>query len=255
MRLKARKDRRKRKFPSGWPFAGLLLVFFGFGLHAEVLPQPLARAQKAYSLARSNYLASPRETEAAAALTRACFELSELSTDNERKSALAQEGIAAARFVSQMAPDNAEGFLFLALNSGELARTKSIGALSLLRQMEKALLQAAKLKPHLDHAGPDRSLGQLYFEAPGWPVSLGSKRKAREHLEQATELEPDYPDNHLSLLEAYVRWNDPAVQEGIDRYRKVLPDAKKKYSGPEWEQAWHDWDERWDAIQRKTKAD
>lgn len=255
MRLETQKEPRRRKFPSGRLLTGLWFLFLSFRLHGEVLPQPLARAQKAYSLARSNYLASPRETETAAALARACFELSELSKENERKTALAEEGISAARFVSQMDPNNAEGFFFLALNSGELARTKSLGALSLLRQMEKGLLQASRLKPHLDHAGPDRSLGMLYFEAPGWPVSIGNKRKAREHLEQAIKLEPDYPDNHLSLLEAYVRWNDPATQDGIDRYRKLIAAAKAKYSGPEWEQAWHDWDERWAAIKQETKAD
>jgi tetratricopeptide (TPR) repeat protein len=255
MRLKRQKDPRKVRRPSVWLVAGLILFFLSSGLRAEVLPQALARAQKAYSLARSNYLASPAETQTAAALARACFELSELSKETERKAALAEEGIGAARFLLQRDPNNGEGVFFLALNLGELARTKSIGALPLLRQMEKALLQAATINPHLEHAGPDRSLGLLYLETPGWPVSIGSKRKAREHLEQAVKLEPDYPDNHLSLLEAFVRWNDPALAGGIARYVKVLPDAKKKYSGPEWEQAWHDWEERWQAIQQKTKVD
>ncbi len=248
-------ERRKPVFQ----WYGVLLVALVLSsltkLRSETLPQAFLRAQKSYSIAHSNYLASPGQIEVAAGLARACFELSELSNDNERKATLAQEGINAARFVSQMDPQRAEGFFFLALNLGELARTKSVGALSLLRQMEKALLEAAKLKPHLDHAGPDRSLGLLYFDAPSWPVSIGSKRKAREHLERAVNLEPDYPDNYLSLMEACVRWNDPTLDEQVVRYQKVLPDAKKRYTGPEWEQPWHDWDERWAAIQRETKRD
>jgi hypothetical protein len=216
---------------------------------AHALPQAYSRAHSAYQQARTARLAAPEDPKLAAVLAQRCFEFSELNTNRQNRASLAEEGISSARFAIQKAPKDAAGHLYLGLNLGELARTKMLSALSLLRQMEKALLHAAALESQLGHAAADRSLGLLYLEAPGWPASVGSKRKAREHLVRAVTIAPDYPDNHLSLLEAYIRWNEemPLVRR-IEQYKQILPEARKKYSGPEWEQAWHDWDERWNAV-------
>jgi hypothetical protein len=240
--------------------ARLLIAYFGLlclcTVRSDVLPQALARAQQAYSQAHSNYLAAPGETKAATAFARACFELADIATDKHQKATVAQEGIDAARLASENDPNNGEAFLFLGLNQGALAETKSLGALSLLRQMEKALLRATELDAHLDHAAADRSLGLLYRDAPGRPVSLGSKTKAREHLERAVSLDPDYPDNVLSLLEGYEKWDQSGLlQAGLERYRRQLPEAKKKYSGPQYEQPWRDWAERQNALQQKLSKD
>lgn len=218
-------------------------------VRADTLPQALLAAETGYTIARASYFAFPGEIGPAWRLARACFDLAEFATNDLRRASLAEEGINIARFVSSMAPTNAAGHYYLALNLGQLARTKSFGALSLLRQMERAFLRAIDADPHFDHAGPVRSLGMLYLEAPGWPMSIGSKVKARQHLESAVALEPDYPDNHLTLLEAYVRWNErDLIKAGISRYQKLLPAARAQYTGPAWAQAWKDWNERWQAI-------
>lgn len=52
--------------------------------------------------------------------------------------------------------------------------------------------------------GPHRALGRLYQQAPGWPISIGNKNKAAEHLERAVELFPDFVVNRLYLAEFYV---------------------------------------------------
>ena len=231
----------------------VVILAFGWlgtaGILGDVLPQARERASAIYQQARSNYMAFPASAEVAARLSRACFEFAELSTDNQARSALAEEGIGAARFATTNAPHLGAGYLYLGLNQGELARTKLLGALPLLRQMEKALLRASELDAQLDYAGADRSLGQLYLEAPGWPASIGNKKKARAHLSQSIKLVPDYPDNHLSFMEALVRWNEKEpLSTAIKTYRELLPQARKKYAGIEWDQAWHDWEERWQAI-------
>jgi hypothetical protein len=242
---------RSRRF-CGLQSAFILIAVFILvlpGIWAATLPEALSLAQNAYEQARTNYTANPNDPSAAANLARTCFELAELSSNSQQRAALANEGIAAAQFATENAPDLAAGHFYLALNLGELARTKSLGALSLLRRMERALLKTVELDPHIEHAGPDRSLGMLYLEAPGWPMSVGNKRKAREHLQRSVALEADYPDNHLSLLEAYVRWKDEAaLRAGVDHFRKILTQARTKYSGARWQQAWHDWEERWEAV-------
>ena len=99
------------------------------------------------------------------------------------------------------------------MNLGQLARTETLGALKLVREMEREFKTAAELDGHFDYAGPERSLGLLYRDAPGWPVSIGSRRKAREWLEQAEKLAPEYPENHLNLVESYLQWHDRAGGE------------------------------------------
>jgi Tfp pilus assembly protein PilF len=95
----------------------------------------------------------------------------------------------------------------------------------------------------------------LYLNAPGWPASIGSKSKARKHLERAVELAPDYPTNLLTLIDAYLEWEDEdAVQKAMESYRKLLPKARAIYAGAKWEQSWKDWDARWKKIIEKERA-
>src|SRR2546421_630302 len=89
----------------------------------------------------------------------------------------------------------------------EITEKKYLGALKLVDEMEREFKIVAELDPHFDFAGADRNLGMLYHETPGWPVSIGNRKKARQHLERSRELAPDFPENHLYLLEAYLKWN------------------------------------------------
>jgi hypothetical protein len=90
------------------------------------------------------------------------------------------------------------------MNLGQLARTKGLSALKLVDQMEGEFTRARDLDEHLDYAGPDRSLGLLYRDAPVIG-SVGSRTRAREHLRRAVEVAPQYPENRLSLIEAYLK--------------------------------------------------
>ena len=66
------------------------------------------------------------------------------------------------------------------MNLGQLARTELLGALKLVKEMEREFKTAADLDKQFDYAGPERCLGLLYRDAPGWPASIGSRRKARD---------------------------------------------------------------------------
>jgi tetratricopeptide (TPR) repeat protein len=215
-----------------------------------------AMALKNYSAAKTNYLAQAGDTTAAWKFSQACADWADAAENNQQRAATAEEGIAAGKFVTEMAPTNAAGFYYLALNYGELARTKTIGALSLVKKMEHALLKAIQLDPAIDHAGPERSLGMLYRDAPGRPASIGNKSKAEENLKNAIRLAPDYPDNYLSLLEAYAKWKDiDQFHTVASQYEGTLSNAKKKYSSAEWEGPWRDWEERWRVVRQKIRED
>jgi hypothetical protein len=65
---------------------------------------------------------------------------------------------------------------------------ESLGALSIVKEMEKEWLATLALDPHCDYAGADRNLGLLYRDAPGFPLSIGSRGKAEQCLQHAVQL-------------------------------------------------------------------
>jgi tetratricopeptide (TPR) repeat protein len=195
----------------------------------------------------------PGNTTSAWKFAQASFEWAEFATDDTQRATLADEGIAAARFAVEMDPKNPAGHFYLAMNKGQLARTKSLGALPLVKEMEESFLRSIKLDPAFDHASAHRSLGMLYLDAPGWPASIGNKSKARKHLEKAVEIAPDYPTNPLTLMDALLRWSDKAALiAAMNRYRRILPKAREKYSGGLWENSWRNWDADWKRIVKQS---
>jgi tetratricopeptide (TPR) repeat protein len=139
--------------------------------------------------------------------------------------------------------------LYLGMNLGQVARTKLLGALGILDEMEAVWKKAIALDPKYDYAGAHRSLGLLYLDAPGWPTSIGSKSKARQHLEKAVELNPEYPGNRLCLLEAQLKWGETkTVRAQISPVEAVLKTARTNLTGEAWARDWQEWDERWQKI-------
>ncbi len=236
----------------------LALAFLGFLIvpspGTEEIPAPTqAQAYNWFVVARSNYLANVGNTTSAWKFAQACFEWAEFATNDTQRAGIAEEGIGAAKFAAEMEPKSAPAHFYLAMNKGQLARTRSLGALSLVKEMEQSFLLSAKLDPAFDFAAAHRSLGMLYLEAPGWPASIGSKSKARRHLEKAVELAPDYPTNHLTLMDAYIRWGDQsALTTAMNRYRRILPKARDKYNGALWQNSWRNWDREWRTILAKS---
>ena len=238
------------------PLALLLWIFPCLSAdELPAVPSPtFDQAKKWYAAAKTNHLHNTGNTTSAWKFAEACFEWAEFATNSPQRASLAHEGIAAAKFATEMAPNDAAGHFYLAMNKGQLARTKSLGALPLVKEMEESLQRSIKLNPKFDHAAADRSLGMLYMDAPGWPTSIGSKSKAKKHLQKAVELVPDYPTNYLTLMEAHLRWGDTdALKSAMAKYRRLLPTAKEKYSGPKWEQSWQDWELRWKLILQKAQ--
>ena len=208
------------------------------------------KAQVVYHAARARFRERPNDLEAAWQLARACFERADSTPNEQDLAAFAKEGIEAARRAVSIEPNSAPAHYYLALNLGELARTKTLGAAHLVRQMEKELQTAAKLDEKFDHGGADRCLGILYSQAPGWPVSIGDPKKAQTHLEKAVALDPEFPENRLALMEGLVRAGRPIEREAKE-YESNLPNARKKLAGPDWTADWADWESRWEKLQAK----
>ncbi len=213
-----------------------------------------ARAEAEYHRTQKIYEAA---TNAANAIefARACFDCADLATNKEERASLAHQGINACRLVIATDPKSAPAHYYLGMNLGELAETEFMGALRIVREMEREFKTAASLDPQLDHAGPERCLGLLYREAPGWPASIGSNRKAKSYLHQAVEMAPDYPENILNLAESDLIWRDfDAAQKESDALDQLWPKAQKQFTGDPWAQNWADWTTRRDALHKKLSA-
>ncbi len=217
-------------------------------------PQPTPSqiaADKAYSAAKARYQTNVNDNALALALASACFDRADLSNKDSVRASMAHEGIDVCRKWLQRTPDQAAAHYYLGMNLAQLARTKTLGALPIVKQMEKEWLAALALDPHCDYAGADRNLGLLYRDTPGFPLSIGSSSKAEQHLLGAVKWNPEYPENHLNLIETDLKANPSAVAAEYEKLRAILPAARKQFSGPQWTSAWEDWDPRLQKIQAR----
>jgi hypothetical protein len=242
-----------------------LLTWIGFAYFAQgegidgKWREFTARAQEKYVAAQESYLAQPANAEAAWRFAQACFDRAEYATNNAERAATAQEGIAACRELLARNVRIAPAHHYLAMNLGQLARTKTLGALKIVDEMEREFKMARALDEHLDYAGPDRCLGLLYLEAPRI-ASIGNRSKARQHLLRAIALAPDYPDNRLNFAEACLKWTDyHLAKRELKALDEAWPRARANFTCLDWEASWLDWETRLQRlrknIEEQTKAE
>ncbi len=212
-----------------------------------------ARARETFAAAQDRRLAEPTNAVAAWEFARACFDRAEYATNDTERVIVADQGIAACRRLLARQTGSAPAHYYLGMNLGQLARTKTLGALRIVDEMEREFKAARQLDEHFDSAGADRNLGLLYFEAPAF-ASVGSRTKARQHLQRAVELAPDFPENRLNLMEAYLKWadNNGATHE-LKVLEKLWPKAQTNFTGEAWAASWSDWEVRLKRARKTIK--
>lgn len=225
----------------------LVLVAASAWGQSSTNPVFAARAQQAFVRAQQDWAAHPEDAAAACALGRATYDWADFATNAAQRAAVAEVGIAACQQLLARDPGSAAGHYYLGIDYGELAEAEapSIAAYKLIRDIEHEFKVAAELDEGLDYGGPVRCLGLLYRDAPGWPISIGSRRKARELLDRAAALAPDFPENQMNLLESHVIWRQAADAEASWQKLKALwPVAQTNLAGAAWEVRWVDWTHR-----------
>ena len=71
-------------------------------------------------------------------------------------------------------------------------------------------------------------LGRIYYEAPGWPLSVGDLEKSRQHLQAAVRLSPATSTNHLYLAQTLLRLkDDPGAEQELRQVLKSTRGAVK----------------------------
>lgn len=209
------------------------------------------RARIAFEQAQAKYRSQMDDPVTGWEFGRACYDWADWATNKAQRAAIAREGIAACQ-QSLLFTNSAAGHYYLAMNMGQLASSETIGALKLVRQMEREFLAAGDLEPDADFAGAERGLGLLYRDAPGWPLSIGNRTRARKYLESAVSLASNYPENVLNLAESELKWGDKAgARKDLAALDALWSSAQKALTGPHWESSWDDWTQRRDALRNK----
>jgi tetratricopeptide (TPR) repeat protein len=98
-----------------------------------------------------------------------------------------------------------------------------LGALSMVRQARDLLRQAEKIDPATLHGSIYTSLGSLYYQVPGWPLSFGDDDKAAVYLKKALALNPNGIDPNYF-------YGDYLYRQG--RYREALTALRKALRAP-----------------------
>lgn len=248
-------------FPNVHGLRAILAVLLGisaaFTLRAEGTTDDFAgRAQRLYEQALKDFKADTNSTASALNLARASFDWNEFSTNNAQQAVVARAGIEACKRLIVSQPESAAGQYYLAMNLGKLAQAEapSLTAYRMVYEVEAAFINATKLDVHYDHGGPARNLGQLYVQAPGWPLSVGNKKKARHWLEMAVSLEPGYPENQLKLAEARLKWHETGLfRESLTNIAAIWPAARTNFTGQAWEYRWSDWEARRAVLEKELK--
>lgn len=203
-----------------------------------------ARAETVFQSARQAFQTNRENPTNAWHFARACFDLAELATNKTQRAETARLGIAAAKTALAHEPRSVAGHYYLAMNYGQLAAAEapSLAAYRLVWEIEREFKTTTEIDERFDFAGPVRCLGLLYRDAPGWPLSVGNRRKAKEFLERAVQLAPEFPENHLNLAEAHLRWkNLPEAATALKQAELHWPAARTNLTGITWEKSWHDW--------------
>ena len=121
-------------------------------------------------------------------------------------------------------------YFFKGLCLGRLGEMKGIwGSLKIITPVRENMEAAARIDPALDHGGPHRALGRLYFKLPG--VLGGDIKKSIDHLLKAVDYGPRYWENHYFLAESY--YENQQYRLARSELQKAMDIASQPNDDPE----------------------
>lgn len=101
-----------------------------------------------------------------------------------------------------------------------LGPIRSLSALKYAEQSRDLLLSTEKINPQALQGSAYTSLGSLYYRVPGWPIGFGDKKKAREYLEKALQVNPEGIDTNYFYADFLNGQGEYA--KAIEYYKKAL---------------------------------
>ncbi len=159
---------------------------------------------------------------------RDAFHLASQTETRGAQMGLAKKGVFYARRCTELAPRKADCHFYEALNTGLYYQARVLGYPSGMVRIAAAAEKVIALDPHFEEGGGYRVLGKLYLEAPAF--NLGTNQiqrdleKSRHYLQQAIQVAPDYPENHLFLAETLLELEErESAKQHLGEARRQLP--------------------------------
>jgi hypothetical protein len=137
------------------------------------------------------------------------FWFGEITEDADDRLAFYEEGVQCGEAAVGIDENSLEANFWLSVCYGAFGQEKGVmQSLALVQPIKKAAEKAANIDGGYFYGGPWRVLGRLYHKAPGFPISVGSTKKAIECLEKAVAAGEKFFLNRLFLAEAYLSNRD-----------------------------------------------
>jgi tetratricopeptide (TPR) repeat protein len=161
-------------------------------------------------------------------LAKTCFLLGQMASKPQSLEHY-RKGQSYAETLLREEPNGVEGHYWLAMNlCGQADDGGKLLGRKLLPRILEELKRALTLDGAYDQAGAHRVLGRIYYEAPGWPMSVGDLKKSLTHLQAAVRLAPATSTNHLYLAQTLLRLQDnPAAATELEQVLKSTRGAVK----------------------------
>lgn len=185
---------------------------------AFVAKRTFADGERAVALFEQVIAADPDNVLAHIRIGELHYWLGEVIEDGEALPLL-ERGIGFAERAAELDPNNPEAYYWVGVLTGRIGEERGIlQSLFMVKDIMAALERTLQLDPN--HAGAHLLASQVYRKAPGWPLSIGDRKKAVEHGEEAVRLDPTKTVHVLNLAEAYL--NDRKRDLAREALQRVL---------------------------------
>ena len=100
-----------------------------------------------------------------------------------------------------------------------------LSALGYVEEAKEKLDKAKEINPNVLNGSIYTSLGSLYYQVPGWPVSFGDDDKAKENLNKALTINPNGIDPNYFYGDFLL--SNGKYKEAINYFEKALKAPKR----------------------------
>ena len=179
----------------------------------------LSKAKEALEKYREAYITKEDAYGGSWRIARAHYWIGDHTPDKAEKKRIFEQGIYYAKKAVELGPEEPAGYYWLGICYGVYGEAKGVlKSLSLVKPIKEAMNKVLALDPAHDDGGPDRVLGRVYYELPGF--AGGSKKKSLEHLLRSKELGPRVGLTRIYLADTYLSLDE--VEKAREELEFVL---------------------------------
>lgn len=159
------------------------------------------------------------------------------SSPKNRKEAEFEQLANQLKTLADQNPDRAEPLIWRGIVLSTWAGAKGgLGALGLVKEAKGLFEQSLSTNPNALDGSAYTSLGSLYYQVPGWPISFGDDEKAQKLLEKSVSINPTGIDSNYFYGDYWLGKADynkarqylTKAQQAADRPQRPLADAGRR---------------------------